>query len=597
MAAQTRNLNDGSAQALQALLNSLTPGAPVEGGRKLSTADVQKLSEKLKELVGDSAGESNDEGQLLNEEGLPIIDITEPLQALDSPLTSTIPEEEPPIPIAVLPLSEQERLRRERDQILDMLEEEEQAERAKVDASTQEQRQEILRKRKKAAQDELDRLKAAKDMHKKMGKALLRGLSTPGEENTSTAPSVPVPDPAVAVESYTPTPRKSVKFADAAIEVETPLNAQQSNTPDWGDVVPARLRPNSGRFITNAQSDAHPMKMQVVERIPGKHQLDRPQPDSDDESEPPESPTAADSEEDEGFMSDEGLAEEADVDYAQHQREILLEYHTKRAKMAETTSDAMKSHAHAQDSVSHTPDDSLNQPARKPAISHFQANRLTSSYNAAVPASSKSLGAHVLPASSARTLQRAIRVGKLDSENRLVGGEAGESESGEDEEDAGMQEIRELLQKGEVYNLGPEGNFIHTVPPSKAPPGAPAVATSDPPPRLSSSRKPPTSKFKLARGGARPIGPLSPNISAALSPTPPFSATRSSPNLPSDSPTPVLSSVVEKPSSLTAPFASMIIDSPSFPAEGRRLDRPPTVRTAADSEKPVKVSRFLAERM
>jgi hypothetical protein len=42
--------------------------------------------------------------------------------------------------------------------------------------------------------------------------------------------------------------------------------------------------------------------------------------------------------------SDEELAEEIDLDFASHQREIALEYHTKRAKMAETTSNAMQSH-------------------------------------------------------------------------------------------------------------------------------------------------------------------------------------------------------------------------------------------------------------
>ncbi|KAJ7709611.1 hypothetical protein B0H17DRAFT_1028487 [Mycena rosella] len=608
MAGKAQNLNDGSAQALQALLNSLTPDAPVEGGGKLSAAAVKKLSEKLKELVGDDVGapqNRNEEGQLLNEEGLPIIDITEPTQVADVPPLSLVPDEDIPIPISALPPSEQQLRRRERDRILDLLEEEEQAEQAKGEELSQEQRQEILRKRKKAAQDELNRLKAAKDMQKKMGKALLRGMSTAREQ---TAPvEAPAPDPAPGVEDIRPVPRKTVKFADAAGEVETP---EADETPDWGDVVPARLRPNSSRsLISNALIDTHPMKMQVVERIPGKPKLDEPQPDSDDESEPPDSPTEVDSDEGGEFMSDEELAEEVDLDFAQHQREITLEYHEKRAKMAETTSNAMKSHSHDQDGVSQkTAEESLNQSSRKPAISHFQANRLTSSYNAAAPSSSKSLGANVLPASSARTLQRAIRVGKLDSDNRLVGGDAEESGS-EQEDDTGMQEIMELLKKGEVYNLGPDGKFIHTIPPPSQPPSSPsvpspAVAPDTPPPPIS-SRKPPTSKFKLARAGQRPAA-TSPSPDMSGPPTPPSSAARSSPKLPTDDqsipPTspraPVLSSaVVEKPpSSSSAAFASMIIDSPSFP-ESRRPQQPPTVRAAAAADKPAKVSRFLAERM
>ncbi|KAJ6597200.1 hypothetical protein DFH09DRAFT_1133941 [Mycena vulgaris] len=590
MAGNIQNLNDGSAEALQALLNSLTPGSAVEGGGKLSPAAVKKLSEKLKQLVGDEAGapqNRNEEGQLLNEEGLPIIDITEPIQAPGLPPAPLFPEDAP-IPIAALPVSEQERRRRERDRILDLLEEEEEAEQRKGEELSQEQRQEILSKRKKAAQDEIDRLKAAKDMQKKMGKALLRGMSAARETTPAESSEV---NSVATVEEVVPVPRKSVKFADA--DDEETSETREDETPDWGDVVPARLRPNSARsLMTNAQIDAHPMKMQVVERIAGKPKLDEPQPDSDDESEPPDSPTVADSDEEGGAISDEELAEEVDLDFARHQREIMLEYHEKRAKMAETTSNAMKSHSHDQDSVSpKTAEESLNQSSRKPAISHFQANRLTSSYNAAAPSSSKSLGANVLPASSARTLQRAIRVGKLDSENHLVGGDAGESGS-EEEDETGMQEIMDLLKKGEVYNLGPDGNFIHTVPPSSGRPSSAPTAPEAPPPPAS-SRKPPTSKFKLARAGQRPVaaGPPSPDMSGP--PTPPSSAARSSPKLPAESPN-VLSSVVEKPtSSSSAAFASMIVDSPSFP-DTRRPHAPPTVRAA---DKPAKVSRFLAERM
>ncbi|KAJ7510140.1 hypothetical protein B0H11DRAFT_1957866 [Mycena galericulata] len=529
------NLNDGSAQGFR---RSPRPDA------------VRKLSEKLTELVGDG-GEHfqnrNEQGQLLNEEGLPIIDITEPIHVSDTPSTSLFPDED-------LPPSEQERRRRERDRVLDLLEQEEQREHAKEDELSQEQRQEILRKRKQAAQDEVARLKAAKAMQKKMGKALLQGLSESREE-----------------------------------------------TPDWGDVVPARLRSNSGRsLMSKAQIDAHPMKMQVVERIPGKPKIEEPQPDSDDESEPPDSPTVAGSDEEGGFGSDEDLVEEVDLDFVRHQREITLEYHEKRARMAETTSNAMKSQSQDQNDVSpKTAEESLNQSSRKPAISHFQANRLAASYNTAAPSSSQSLGVNVVPAASAQTLQRAIRVGKLDSDNRLVGGDAGESGS---EDEAAMQEIMELLKKGEVYNLGPDGNFLHAVPP----PSNPSPSTSaviDAPPLT--SRKPPTSKFKLARSGQRPSAAAAPSPEPPGSSTPPSNAARSSPKLPtpmtesgapSSSRTNVLSStVIEKsPCSAASVAFDSVIVSPSFP-EVRRPQQPPTVARAAD--KPAKVSRFLAERM
>jgi len=274
-----------------------------------------------------------------------------------------------------------------------------------------------------------------------------------------------------------------------------------------------------------------------------------------------------------------------------------LEYHAKRAKMAETASDVLQSNFAGQNDDK-TGEDFLNQPSRKPAISHFQANRLASSYNAATPSSSKSLGANVVPASTAQTFQRAIRMGKLDSDNHLVGGDAGES--GSDEEvDAAMQEITELLKKGEVYNLGPDGNYVHIVPPKPAeasPPAIPPLVPSPdgPPP---SSRKPSTSKFKLARSGRTPTAAApSPDVSGSS--TPISNVGRSSPKEPtlsSPEPTVLSSTVVEKPpSSSSTAFNSMIIDSPSFP-QSRRPQQPPTVVRAAD--KPAKVSRFLAERM
>ncbi|KAJ7172200.1 hypothetical protein C8R46DRAFT_1085101 [Mycena filopes] len=596
MSGQAQNLNEGNASALQALLQSLGPGSAAEGGG-LSAEAVQKLSARLEQLVGDGAGESqerNEEGQLLNEEGLPIIDITEPLQVSETQHEPLFVDETPPIAPSALSAAERERRRRERERILDLLEQEEETAQAKEDGVSEEKRQEILRKRKLAAQDEAARLKAAKEMQKKMGKALLKGMGTSRHEPAPAQP--PAVNSDAGAEEVMQTPRKSVKFADAA-EVE--IREPEEETPDWGDVVPARLRPPTRDSLlskAHAQFDAQqPMKSQVVERMPGKPQVEEPQPDSDDESEPPDSPINSDSDQEGQFGSDEELADEIDLDYAQHQREITLEYHTRRVKMAETTSSALQ--AHSYDQAPHqTAEESLNQSSRKPAISHFQANRLASSYNTAAPASSRSLGANVLPASSAQTLQRAIRVGKLDSDDRLVGGDAGES--GSEDDDAAMQEIVELLKKGEVYNLGPDGNFIHTVPPQK-PSDTSAPPVTAPTPLPPTSRKPSTSKFKLARAGQRSV-----SASDVSDPsTPPSNAARSSPKLPSvgesrSATVDVLSStVVEKPS---AAFSSMIIDSPSFPGppsipETRRPQQPPTVVRASD--KRAKVSRFLAERM
>ncbi|KAJ6463829.1 hypothetical protein C8R47DRAFT_1057632 [Mycena vitilis] len=591
MTGKTQNLSDGSAQALQALLHSLSPDSAAEGG-KLSSAAVQKLSAKLAELVGDDdVGEPqhrNEQGQLLNEDGLPIIEITEPVHVSETQPASQFVDEDPPIPAAALPVAEQERRRRERDRILDLLEEEEHMEEVRQQELSEDGHQELLRKRKKAAQGEVVRLKAAKDMQRKMGKALLRDISTSRDTTTPGTP-VPHPLPQPEVQETMSPPRKTVTFDVATPDVEASESREVDAAAEWGDVVPARLRATSGRSsISNARFDATPMRMQVVERVTGKP-AEEPQRDSDDESEPPDSPTIADSdsEEEGGFESDEELAEEIDLDFARHQREIAMEYHAKRAKMAEVTSNAMQSHF--ENDIPHKTDS--NQSSRKPTLSHFQANRLTSSYNASAPLSSRSMGANVLSASSARTLQRAIRLGKLDSDDRLVGGESGS----DGEDDAAMQEVMELLKKGEVYNLGPDGNFLHTVPPPANNPPAVSPPVSAPNPLSQKTRKPQTSKFKLARSEQR-LSATTPDLSDP--PTPPCNEARSSPKLPAENhPTmsgssSVLSSSVVEKSSPSA-FPSMIVDSPSF--SDRRPQQPPTVVRAAD--RPAKVSRFLAERM
>ncbi|KAJ6502269.1 hypothetical protein C8R45DRAFT_975989 [Mycena sanguinolenta] len=602
MNGETKNLSDGSAQALQALLHSLTPDATAEADGKLNQPAIEKLSAKLSELVGEETGEPqrrNENGQLLNDEGLPIIEITEPATASESHPASGYVAEDVPIPPAAFSVSERERRRRERDRILDLLEEEERVEHAREHAReeiSEDQRQEILQKRREAAEKESTRLKAAKDMQRKMGKALLRDMATSRENS----PSDPTPESAVESKGTAFNPVKTVTFAS---EVEAP-ESRETETSDWGDVVPGRLRAKGGpSLISNAQFDGTPMKMHVVERVPGKPV--GPQSDSDDESEPPDSPTIADSDEEAGgFESDDELAEEVDMDFVHHQREIALEYNSSRARMAETTSNALQSHYHDQDSK--TSENLVNQSSRKPAISHFQANRLASSYNAATPSSSTFLGVDAVPAPSAQTFQREIRMGKLDSDNRLVGADAGESRS--DEEDyAAMQEITELLEKGEVYNLGPDGNYLHVVPPKSSAASLPTTETpvptpAGPPP---SARKPSASKFKLAHSGrTRPVAMPSPDTSRSSTPT--SHVSRSSPKLPtpvaendsSTSPPTVSSTVLERsaPSTSTA-FSSMIIDSPSFPEsrQSRRPQQPPAVVRAAD--KPAKVSRFLAERM
>ncbi|KAF7295394.1 hypothetical protein MIND_01079000 [Mycena indigotica] len=552
MTSKAQNLNDGGAEALQALLRSLDPTTAGE-----SLENVAKLSKRLAELIGDDGGQRNEDGQLLNDEGLPIIEITEQVDSVG--LTTALPE---PAPLSLQPW-EAERRRRERDRILDLLEEEERAELAREEQLELDQEREEREQRRKKHEAELAGFKAMKEMHKRMGKALVGKA-----KEDKPAPSTSKPQ----VETK-PTSQKSVKWANA--EVAPPV---QKN----GGVVLGRSRPNT-------QDSTLPMQVNVVERFPS--QPSQQPPDSDEASDPPDSDD--ESNEEGSLASDDELADEVDLEFANHQREVALEYHAKRAKMTEAAAQAMKKTSAETMDPYITAEDSSTQPARKSALSHFQANRLATAYHAATPAT-----ADVLPEVKARTLQHAIRLGKLDDNDRLVGGEAGESGSEDDE--AVAQEIIELLQKGEVFNAGPDG--IHA-PIAQSASGPPA----GPPP---SARKPPASKFKLSRGGHAP--------SPAPTPTPPSEMTRSSPKLantppPIPSSSGVMSSVIERP---TTGFSSMIVESPSFPSgpqqqsgptpvmsstvpektpvQSRRPQQPPAIVRASD--KPAKVSRFLAGR-
>ncbi|KAJ7219545.1 hypothetical protein GGX14DRAFT_695637 [Mycena pura] len=601
MTGKAQNLNEGGVQALQALLRSLDADAAIDDrNRKVKPENVGELSKKIMELVGDGGSESqsrNEDGQLLNEEGLPIIDITEPVQA-SGDIQENLPlaEHGSLTPVAELPLSERKRRRNERDRILNMLEEEERIEQAREEQFEEQQRQERILNRTKAAQEELDRLKATRDLHAKMGKALLGGTSK--KKPAATPP--PKPEHTKEAQKAASVSKKNVKFVDADVEADVGTSESLvEEKVDWGDVVPARLRPNSGRsLMSSSLFDTLPMKMQVIERFPGKPKVGESQPDSDDESEPPDSPTVADSNSDEesGLESDQELAEEVDIDFAQHQREIALEYHAKRAKITAATAKAMQ-HFDDQDGATYmTAEDSLNQPTQKPAMSQFQANRIASSYGAASSSSSKSLGANVLPESSARTLRRAIRLGKLDSDNQLVGNDA--EEGGSEEESEAAQELMDLLKKSEMYNLGPDGEFIHTVParrlPTEASPTTSTAPATEPAAVPPSFRKPPASKFKLSRPGQRPAA------AAAASPES-LNASDASP-LQSDV---TISSPEVRAAVAEMPFTSRVLssavvekrpllESASLP-QSRRPQQPPTVVRASD--KPTKVSRFLMERI
>jgi len=230
-----------------------------------------------------------------------------------------------------------------------MLEEEE---RLEAERETTEEEESRVAKKK--------RLKAARELQKAMGRALVKNVRDfkAKEEKTRTA-LLQVDTTASAEKSKSLKPKKSVSF-DLPPE-ESPVSA--SPQQDWGDITPGQVQLEQP--LTSA---AHgPMKYRVIERFPRKLHLAPPSKDSDDESDPESVP---DSDEDSEpapapapvdhveFHSDESTEDggdfefdegETDLGAAQHQREIALAYYEKREKFAAQAAGAFSSHSHIEE--------------------------------------------------------------------------------------------------------------------------------------------------------------------------------------------------------------------------------------------------------
>jgi hypothetical protein len=202
------------------------------------------------------------------------------------------------------------------------------------------------------------RLEAARELQKAMGRALVKNVNDfKAKEEKERSGLLEVDTQVHPEKSNRLKPKKSVSF-DLPPE-ESPVSAGPQQ--DWGDVTPARLQPKQPSIPT-----AHgPMKYQVVERFPQKIQLESLLKDSDDESDPE---PVLDIDEDNGpastpvdhaeFHSDESTEDggdlefdegEADLDAAQHQREIALAYYEKREKFAAQAAAALSSHSHIEE--------------------------------------------------------------------------------------------------------------------------------------------------------------------------------------------------------------------------------------------------------
>ncbi|KIL00916.1 glycosyltransferase family 22 protein [Paxillus rubicundulus Ve08.2h10] len=611
--ANTEDLSTSRALALQSLLSSLGRATGDSSlGTKLSPDQLQNLSNKFEEILGDGADQGQmqriSQGQLLNEEGLPVIDISEPiLQDSETSITSTIAPEPDYIPMCILPLSERERRRRERDRILDLFEEEERLQQLQEEREAEEERQEAIQKRKASVKAELERLKATKELQKKMGKALVRSTTEAkeDEENVKKEEAASKPQPPSS------TPKKSVAFADTPDDEREKKSSKHQI--DWGDVSAGRLRSSNRTPISSAaDAEKYPMKMHVVERRPtaapfppnlhGYADSDDESPAASEYSSPWTEKTAPDEEtgsqqvssSDEESSDEEPLEEEFDWDSAQHHREIALEYYRKRHAIGAETAKAMA--AHDCDDNVHDELELVGQSNGRSPLSRFRADRMAGTYDKSHTPASTSIGPSVIPASRQKSLRNSIRVGKLEND-LLVGGGSGESGS----EDETVREMLRMLEDGSIQNVGPDldpSSLTSSMRPQSVNAGDPPGKRSLLPASLHTTKP---SRFKSAYAGRTPeisptqgapsagISQLNPAVSGVVEckpprslptqrfplnkPTRPF-ATEIKPSgtpiaAPSTSnellPFPMTSNVpgvVTSPSSLLPP---MIIVSPSFP--------------------------------
>lgn len=460
---------------IKALVSSLASTSTDDRTQPPSSgSQAARISETLKQLLDNTttegSGITDENGKLINEEGLPIIEISEPAPeappALASGSVATL-EDLNITPLATLSPIQKELRRRERDRILDILEEEERDEQRRSEEKEKEELRLALERQKEAAKRNFESLKAQREMQKKMGKALISNISAARErehkrEENSLAPST---GPRQS--------RKTVTFAPSPDSEGQPSPAVSLDT-DWGDVFAGRLKSGVADYVKHP-GDSGPMKFNVIERTSSRSSVAPENAgDSDDESNAAASTESEDEDDGNPAVVDSASDEEADppgadlevhedgldFDSAQHQREIALAYYEKRATIGTEALTAMSSYTHDEgegewDQPEVPLDATLahNQPT--PGVSRFKAARSAHVRLKPSPSStspSASLGSGILPASQTGSLRNSIRVGKL-VDGQLTGGPQGESDS-EDENEMARQ-VFEALKRGEEINVGP----------------------------------------------------------------------------------------------------------------------------------------------
>ena len=289
---------------------------------------------------------------MVNEEGLPVVEINEVVDEGEEPGSQPANfTDDPLIPLSSLSTEDRLRLKERNDRILDQLEEEERQTELAEQRAEDKQRQEAARKRKEREEQDAASRKAAKELQKKMGRALLQNIKKGKEKEKVELESQKRKDEeADKTRKSPPTKKKSVAFVES-LGLPSPDEGPSESKPiDWGDITPARLRDTKRpTLISQTLQNRQPIKMNVVERVPGGRMtapaIPKPTlPDSDDESDA----TLGEDEQDGDTELD---PDEADLDYAAHQREVALEYYRRRNEIGQDTAAVMKDHAYDVDEL------------------------------------------------------------------------------------------------------------------------------------------------------------------------------------------------------------------------------------------------------
>jgi hypothetical protein len=253
-----------------------------------------------------------------------------------------------------LPPVERARNRAQMGLILNLLEEEERIEEERRRARDREQRREELEQRWATAKTGLERSQAAKDMQKKMGKALLKNMADAREKEEKEKARQEREDMEREEARKSRKPRKSVSWAE--------LPKQERSSP---------RSPGHDASVPDPPGRP-PMRPYVVERFPARSGASSPPPpvpmgDSDDESDPP-SPSDSDasgeirsdsvpfptpehgqsddgSEDEDEPVESHGSEDGFDIDAMQHQREIALAYFERRNTIGADAARAMSAHS------------------------------------------------------------------------------------------------------------------------------------------------------------------------------------------------------------------------------------------------------------